>query len=949
MSADRRRLTAPPLDPRRLGVFVPAVMSVGMVFWLVTLARDAVRWRVEELEVQRSVVAGRRTAAALRPGSTPVVPDRLGFRQRSSYLVTALFLFSVAAYVFVGSVANYIRDEGYVEGDAWLLAPAVLVSVVAAVVGTGALATWASWPSRWRWVEALFDATPLSRMPLDRLPPGVRPSWRISAATLILPVIALLVTFLVSTEWSVVTSADERLAELLDVWELDELEMLDPIGATTIGVLLAALVGVSALRCRPLAVAYPVSVVMGFVVTNVTKSIVERPRPEGGAFALRTDSFPSGHLVQATLVAGLIPLAVAALTGSRRWIWPLRFVLGLGVVGSALHRVDEELHFASDVIASMLLGLALVVFVQWIIDHENWHAWCRGCPWGHRHPERPTHGVIHLHLSLHGVLRAVAHLWAAGAVGMVTVLSLTWGVPTHADSATYGPDVQVPVQLSLAGLASVGAVLAWRWEAPGAVILAVAGTGMGIFAAVEYEPVVAFGLAVIFVAPSVLLWLGWQHERSMPEVIGLAGTTVMLLGGTWIGADVVHEAYFGPTHRESREIALPVDQVEWMWMGALTSDSVEIVAEVDDDAERVVAVVTDEVDDVTHRSLAVIPDGDEIVRLRVEGLRPDRPHRVEIEVDGVLEQQRGSGSFATAPDGPASFRFVAGACARTGSNGAVFDAMLEEDPLFYLMLGDIHYRNLDDDDEDLYRSAYRQVLQQPAQAELYRNVPISYVWDDHDYGPNDSDAGAGGRRAARSVFREMVPHHPLELDGDAAIHRAYTIGRVRFVLTDTRSERTDESMLGVDQLEWLIDELTHASATHGLVVWANSVPWVGETSSDAWARWPEERRRIADALAVAGVDNLVMISGDAHMVAIDDGTNTDYSTDQVGGFPLLHAAALDRPGSEKGGPYSEGAFPGSGQYGLVDIRDDGERIEVTLTGRTWEGEDLVERTFTFGG
>ena len=83
------------------------------------------------------------------------------------------------------------------------------------------------------------------------------------------------------------------------------------------------------------------------------------------------------------------------------------------------------------------------------------------------------------------------------------------------------------------------------------------------------------------------------------------------------------------------------------------------------------------------------------------------------------------------------------------------------------------------------------------------------------------------------------------------------------------------------------------------------------------------------------------------MVAIDDGTNTDYSTDQVGGFPLLHAAPLDRPGNVKGGPYSDGTFSGSGQFGTIDVVDDGgDEVEIVLTGRNWEGDTLVRHVVT---
>ena len=88
-----------------------------------------------------------------------------------------------------------------------------------------------------------------------------------------------------------------------------------------------------------------------------------------------------------------------------------------------------------------------------------------------------------------------------------------------------------------------------------------------------------------------------------------------------------------------------------------------------------------------------------------------------------------------------------------------------------------------------------------------------------------------------------------------------------------------------------------------------------------------------------------MVSGDAHMVAIDDGTNSDYASGGGAGFPVLHAAALDRPGSVKGGPYSDGAFPGGGQYGILAVDDRADGVTVTLAGRRWDGTTIVEHRF----
>jgi hypothetical protein len=125
------------------------------------------------------------------------------------------------------------------------------------------------------------------------------------------------------------------------------------------------------------------------------------------------------------------------------------------------------------------------------------------------------------------------------------------------------------------------------------------------------------------------------------------------------------------------------------------------------------------------------------------------------------------------------------------------------------------------------------------------------------------------------------------------------------------------------------------------------VPWIARDSAggDDWGGFATERREIADFIADNGIANLMLLAGDAHMVGIDDGSNADYSTNGGAGFPVMHAAALDRPGSVKGGPYSEGAYPGAGQYGLATFRDDGESMTVELRGRNWLGEDIVTYSF----
>ena len=96
-----------------------------------------------------------------------------------------------------------------------------------------------------------------------------------------------------------------------------------------------------------------VSILVAALVVFVVKLIVRRRRPEGewGKFYRSTDphSFPSGHAVRAMMLA-VIMLGMSPVTGLVLLVWaPL--------VGLA--RVAMGLHYLSDVLAGMLLGVVI--------------------------------------------------------------------------------------------------------------------------------------------------------------------------------------------------------------------------------------------------------------------------------------------------------------------------------------------------------------------------------------------------------------------------------------------------------------------------------------------------------------------------------------------------------------------------------------------------------------
>jgi phosphodiesterase/alkaline phosphatase D-like protein len=396
------------------------------------------------------------------------------------------------------------------------------------------------------------------------------------------------------------------------------------------------------------------------------------------------------------------------------------------------------------------------------------------------------------------------------------------------------------------------------------------------------------------------------------------------------------------------------------WSGGITESSAVIKAAIEN--RRGVRLVLSR--DPALGSPTIVPPTETntseitVIAFRPAGLPANTPFHYALEIDGVIVEES-RGRFRTFPsaDSPTSFMFVCSGDAQTGSDNEVFDAIRREDPLFFLHLGDLHYGDVNSTLLHKYREKYREVLASATQAALYRNVPLAYVWDDHDYVANNTHRTSPGRLQARLTYQECVPHYPLvEGAGDVAIYQAFTVGRVRFLLTDTRSERDpqddagfDKTMLGSRQKEWLKRELLEGRDRGGLTVWVNSVPWIGlrKEKEDEWFGYPEERDELGQFITSNGIRNVCMLSADAHMLAIDDGSNNKPPTGN-GGFPVFHASPLDRHRSDKGGPYSHGVFPkSSGQYGVFRVHDDGrEGVQVEWIGKR-VGADAPILSFSF--
>lgn len=362
-------------------LFVPAIMGAGLLFSIAAVVRDMLhsrQGRAPGLD-RRLDISGRASARHVATGERPGSALRTAARPRVFYLLTALAALGVAAYVVTGSTYNYLRAAGYVAGVAWLWAASLLLGIVLTVVGLLSLRMYLSWPVPARGVIRLLVHTPLGRSSTttdEAELPRMLLAWATAAAAVATGIVVLMAI----RPPDFLERADVRITSTVVAWDWLSSLPLDWSGKTEPALVLAVLIGVLTMRCRVFALAYVGAFLGGWTTYVILKNVITQPRSASAGW-VGVDSFPSGHLVQATIIAGLVPMALVVLF--RRW-WPAVVaapLLVLAVAATAVYRIHVGTHWFSDTVAGVLIGCTFVLAAYWALRHPRWHRRCHRCPW----------------------------------------------------------------------------------------------------------------------------------------------------------------------------------------------------------------------------------------------------------------------------------------------------------------------------------------------------------------------------------------------------------------------------------------------------------------------------------------------------------------------------------------------------------------------------------------
>lgn len=403
----------------------------------------------------------------------------------------------------------------------------------------------------------------------------------------------------------------------------------------------------------------------------------------------------------------------------------------------------------------------------------------------------------------------------------------------------------------------------------------------------------------------------------------------------------------------------PAATVRSLWTGPSKADGAYISPRLNTSGSaNSVRLVVSTSEGLTNpvKTPAVVPDIYRIAKTTISGLQANTEYWYAVEVDGVVDPTV-KGRFKTLPvAGPASFSIALGCCAnQTEHSDKPWIAIRDAKPLRFIMLGDWYYSNTSFTNEADKIGQYDTFLtHRPVRQEVHALIPTDYIYDDHDFGPDDAtglddnNVAVPFRQASVDAFRRRFPAPLFSSVQTDAVDHGDVIGRVRFIVMDCRSNRsgvyrTDDatkSMLGAEQKARWKAQIDAAAAAGQVVCCISTIPWIGS----GWGAYGTEVVELANYIKSKNMGGKVFfIAGDMHAMAYHSGR--DYATGGGALTPVFQVGAMHSPfTSIKGGPYTQGPYGKAGtqtadgltpnNYGIMEVVDDGTNLTIR-----WKGYD----------
>ncbi|MBY0426962.1 MAG: alkaline phosphatase family protein, partial [Cytophagales bacterium] len=277
-----------------------------------------------------------------------------------------------------------------------------------------------------------------------------------------------------------------------------------------------------------------------------------------------------------------------------------------------------------------------------------------------------------------------------------------------------------------------------------------------------------------------------------------------------------------------------------------------------------------------------------VAKLVADQVLPGKKYTYELYIDGKLVKRDYPLSFQTQAlwqyrTDPPNFRIATGSCMYInepafdrpgeayGAGYEILKSISDKKPDLMLWLGDnIYLREADWGSRTgiLYRNTHSRSL--PELQPLLGSTHNYAIWDDHDFGPNDSDKSFVNKDLTTEAFKLFWANPNYGTYNGKGIYGSFVWGDVEFFLLDNRSFRDANSLIvgkkdyfGKEQLDWLFNALATSRATFKIIATGGQILNPAAVYEN-YATYPEEREYFLKSLQANNIKGVLFLTGDRH-------------------------------------------------------------------------------------
>ncbi len=286
-------------------------------------------------------------------------------------------------------------------------------------------------------------------------------------------------------------------------------------------------------------------------------------------------------------------------------------------------------------------------------------------------------------------------------------------------------------------------------------------------------------------------------------------------------------------------------------------------------------LISRESDFIAHTLISGLEEGQRFgYELLLDGQVVPRPYPLRFQTQQLWQWRKD----------PPSFTVALGSCAYIndppddrpgtpyGSDHEIFSAIAGKSPDLMLWLGDnTYYREIDYTSVDRMKYRYAHTRALPEMQPLLGSTHNYAIWDDHDFGTDNSDRTFPLREDALDIFKLYWANHTYGTAETPGVFSRFLWGDVEFFFLDDRYHRSPNDMpkddakvmFGKEQFAWLKESLSQSKAPFKIIVNGNQL-LAPASKHEALCNFPVEYNGLIRWIKEQKIEGIVCISGDIH-------------------------------------------------------------------------------------